>query len=176
MLEAMLRNPPETFSFGDDGSIPNNPALPLVVYRGGIDLAGTPHPAEVIERTFGRNGWGDLWRNGIAHYVHYHSGAHEALGLARGRARVRFGGNGGVEVELTAGDVAILPAGTGHQGLWESADLLVVGAYPPAGRYDLCRGSQAERMRALVSIPAVPLPAADPVFGRDGPLLQLWRT
>ena len=66
---------------------------------------------------------------------------HEVLGIARGRAKVRFGGDNGEEIDLNPGDVAVLPAGTGHHGLWVSADLVVVGAYPQAGRYDLCRGS-----------------------------------
>ena len=100
---------------------------------------------------------------------------HEALGVARGRATVRFGGDNGREIEIAAGDVAILPAGTGHQCLSRSPDLLVIGAYPPSGKYDLCRGSKADHARALASIPQVPLPAADPVFGPKGPLVALWR-
>jgi uncharacterized protein YjlB len=52
---------------------------------------------------------------------------------------------------------------------------VVIGAYPPSGRYDLCRGSKAEHARALVSIPKVPLPPTDPVFGPKGPLVALWR-
>lgn len=166
---------PETFMLADDGSIPNNPSLPLLVYRGGIDLAGTPDPAEVIEAAFRRNGWGDMWRNGIYPFVHYHSMIHEVLGMARGGARVRFGGEQGVELDLRSGDVAVLPAGTGHQNLWATPDLLVVGAYPPEGRLDLCRGSRAEHTRALKSIPRVPVPETDPVFGADGPLVTLWR-
>ena len=86
--------------FTDDGSIPNNPRLPFLVYRGAIDLSGTPDPEEVIEKTFARHGWGDMWRNGIYPYVHYHSMIHEALGIARGRARVRFGGAQGEELDL----------------------------------------------------------------------------
>lgn len=166
---------PETFMLADDGSIPNNPSLPLLVYRGGIDLAGTPDPAELIEAAFRRNGWGDMWRNGIYPFVHYHSMIHEVLGMARGGARVRFGGEQGVELDLRSGDVAVLPAGTGHQNLWATPDLLVVGAYPPEGRLDLCRGSRAEHARALKSIPRVPVPETDPVFGADGPLVTLWR-
>lgn len=166
---------PETFMLADDGSIPNNPSLPLLVYRGGIDLAGTPDPAELIEAAFRRNGWGDMWRNGIYPFVHYHSMIHEVLGMARGGARVRFGGEQGVELDLRSGDVAVLPAGTGHQNLWATPDLLVVGAYPPEGRLDLCRGSRAEHTRALKSIPRVPVPETDPVFGADGPLVTLWR-
>jgi len=167
---------PVTATFADDGMIPNNPTLPLVLHRGAIDLYGTPDPERLIEKTFAANGWGDMWRNGIFPYVHYHSMIHEALGVARGRAKVRFGGDSGREIEIAAGDVAILPAGTGHQCLAQSPDLLVIGAYPPSGKYDLCRGSKAEHARALASIPQVPLPGADPVFGPQGPLVALWRS
>src|ERR671915_328548 len=115
MAETTVATQPETFMLPDDGSsIPNNPSLPLLIYRSAIDLAGTPDPAEVIESVFGRNGWGDLWRNGIYPFVHYHSRIHEVLGMARGNARVRFGGEQGVTLELRGGDVAVLPAGTGH--------------------------------------------------------------
>ena len=174
MAESTVAVQPETFLFADDGSIPNNPSLPLLVYRNSIDLAGTPDPAEVIEAVFGRNGWGDMWRNGIYPFVHYHSMIHEVLGMARGSARVRFGGDQGATVDLRAGDVAVLPAGTGHQKLWATADLLVIGGYPPEGRLDLCRGSRAEHARALEAIPRVPLPETDPVFGAEGPLVRLW--
>jgi uncharacterized protein YjlB len=115
-----------------------------------------------------------MWRNGIYPYIHYHSMNHEAMGIARGRARVRFGGGKGQELELTHGDVVVLPAGTGHQCLRASPDLMVIGTYPRGGRYDLCRGSKSERAKAIKTIPHVPLPATDPVFGRTGPLLRLW--
>jgi uncharacterized protein YjlB len=161
--------------FADDGAIPNNPRLPFLHYRNAIDLSGTPDPEKLIESLFKRNGWGDMWRNGIFPYVHYHSMIHEGMGIARGRAKVRFGGDKGQELELTAGDVALLPAGTGHQCLWASSDLMVIGTYPKTGRYNLCRGSKAEHAKALASIPAVPLPDRDPVYGADGPLLELWR-
>lgn len=173
----MLTKPsaPETFMFADDGSIPNNARLPFVVYRSAFDLIGTPDPETVIETVFRGNGWGDMWRNGVYPYVHYHSMIHEGMGIARGRARVRFGGNRGLEVELAQGDVALLPAGTGHQCLWHSSDLMVIGAYPKSGRYDLCRGSKSEHAKALQTISRMPLPDADPVFGKDGPLMRLWR-
>lgn len=165
---------PEAYLFADDGSIPNNPRLPFLVYRGVIDLKGSPDPEELVEKTFLRNQWGEIWRNGIYPYVQYHSGIHEAMGLARGRAKVRFGGSQGQEIDIQAGDVVVLPAGTGHQGLWGSPDLIVVGAYPPSGRYDLCLGSKAEYAKALALIPTVPVPATDPVFGEHGALQQLW--
>jgi uncharacterized protein YjlB len=165
---------PQTFMFADDGSVPNNARLPFLVYRHAVDLIGKPDPEPVIEKLFRDHQWGDLWRNGIYPYVHYHSMIHEAMGIARGRAKVRFGGNKGQEVELMQGDVCVLPAGTGHQCLWASPDLMVIGAYPKVGKYDLCRGSRGEHAKALKTIPEVPLPATDPVYGKQGPLLRLW--
>jgi uncharacterized protein YjlB len=99
---------------------------------------------------------------------------HEAMGVARGRALVRFGGDHGKEFEIAAGDAAILPAGTGHQRLWASSDFRVVGAYPKAGTYDLVRPTKEAHARALQTIPKVPVLKTDPVFGASGPVIQLW--
>jgi uncharacterized protein YjlB len=161
--------------FKDDGGTPNNP-LPLILYRSPVDLAAATDPAALFEQLFAANGWGDSWRNGIYDYLHWHSRIHEVLGIARGEAKVRFGGDHGRVVTVKRGDVAILPAGTGHHCLAASADFLVVGAYPPAGTYDECRGSPAEHARALATIPRVARPRKDPVYGADGPLLELWTT
>ena len=107
--------------------------------------------------------------------MHYHSRTHEVLGIARGHARVRFGGNEGKIIALRSGDVVILPAGTGHQRISASKQLLVVGAYPPSGTYDECMPLPEHRERALKSIPKVPTPVKDPVYGKGGPLPELWR-
>jgi uncharacterized protein YjlB len=164
---------PLAFRFADDGLVPNNPALPFLVYRGAVDVTGRD-PAAAIERCFEAHGWGDMWRNGVYPFTHYHSRIHETLGVARGHARVRFGGNTGEELEIAAGDVAVLPAGTGHQRIAASSDLLVVGAYPPTGTYDLCRATPSDCARARATIPHVPLPPTDPLYGADGPLMALW--
>ena len=51
------------------------------------------------------NGWGRRrWCNGIYPFLHYDSRPHEALGIARGAATVRFGGAQGQEIEVEAGD------------------------------------------------------------------------
>jgi uncharacterized protein YjlB len=164
---------PLTFFFTDDGAVPNN-RLPFVVYKGAF--GASRDLASAIETAFHKNGWGNgLWHNGIYPFTHYHSQIHEVLGIAAGKARVRFGGSTGQELDVEAGDVALLPAGTGHQGLSSTPDLLVIGAYPPQGHYDLCRGTSAEHARALTTIPRVPLPDTDPLFGADGPLTKLWR-
>jgi uncharacterized protein YjlB len=173
---AVRRRKPKTFRFRDDGSIPNNPDLSAVLYPQAVQLGRAKDPAAVLETLFAANQWGESWRNGVYDYVHYHSSIHEVLGVARGRARLRLGGDKGKEVDVAAGDVLVLPAGTGHQCLMESEDFLVVGAYPPAGEYDLCRGSKAEHAKALKRIPEVPLPNSDPVFGKNGLLLKLWQS
>ena len=174
MPTATKRTVPIAHTFPDDGMVPNNPALPFVLYRDAIDLSGSPDPEKLIERTFAANGWCEMWRNGVYPFVHYHSMIHEAMGVARGRAKVRFGGKHGEEIEIGPGDVVILPAGTGHQCMTHSPDLVVIGANPPNGKYNLCRGSKAEHAKALASIPKVPQPATDPVFGPKGPLIELW--
>jgi uncharacterized protein YjlB len=169
------RSKPHAIMFRDDGSIPNNARLPFLLYRGAVGLTGSAEPAAILEELFNANDWGDSWRNGIYDYVHYHSRTHEVLGIARGHARIRFGGNEGKIIALRSGDVVILPAGTGHQRISASKNLLVVGAYPPSGSYDECMPLPEHHARALKSIPKVPTPAKDPVYGRGGPLQELWR-
>ena len=101
---------------------------------------------------------------------------YETLGVTRGRATVSFGGESGEAIDVGPGDVVILLSGTGHQCLAPTDDLVVVGAYPSSGTYNLCRDSKAEHTKALVSIPRVPRPETDPVFGPQGPLIMLWRS
>jgi uncharacterized protein YjlB len=160
--------------FADDGLVPNNPKLPFVHFRGAVNVKGDADPSAVFERLFDDNGWGGSWRNGIYDYVHYHPRTHEVLGVASGNARVRFGGNKGQTIALKPGDVVVLPAGTGHQALSASKDLVVVGAYPPQGKYEEYEGSLSEHGRAVRMIPKVALPRKDPIYGANGPLKRLW--
>lgn len=74
-----------------------------------------------------------------------------------------------------AGDVAILPAGTGHQCAFASPDFCVVGAYPPGPPMQITRPTPDNRAKALKTIPQVKLPKTDPVRGADGPLARLWK-
>ena len=163
----------DTFLFEDDGSIPNS-RLPLIVRQGAI-TPSSGDPARAFEQTFAKNGWTNGWRNGIYDYHHYHSTAHEVLGVAAGSATVRFGGEGGETVGLTAGDVAVIPAGVGHARIDQSDGLLVVGAYADGRDWDIIRDSDANAIGpARERIAAVPLPGADPVDGESGPLMKLW--
>lgn len=163
-------NEPQTFIFADDGAIPNS-RLPMLVYRQAVP----PDPA-AIEVLFTANHWPAAWRNGVHPFQHFHSNVHEALGVARGRGTVQFGGPGGQVLDLQAGDVVVLPAGVGHCRLEKSADFLIVGAYPDnAPGPDQHRGDPAEHDAVVHTIAAVAAPKADPVAGEAGALMRLWR-
>ena len=165
----------QAIRFDDDGETPNNSNLPMVVYRKAIALDGERDPAVPFERAFARHGWGDGWRNGIHSFRHFHTGAHEALGIARGRATVEFGGAKGQTLTVEAGDVVVLPAGTGHRRISSSSDLLVVGAYPRGSRVDQNRPGDIDHAQAIAAIASVAVPPMDPVYGATGPLKELWK-
>lgn len=158
--------------FDGDGVFPNS-RLPLLIYPAAI--APQEASPEAMEALFARNGWPPAWRYTVYPFHHYHSNAHEVLGIADGHAHVMLGGPKGREFDVTAGDVIVIPAGVVHQQLSKSADFLVVGGYP-AGNVsrDLLRGEPGERPKADRNIAAVPMPQSDPVAGADGPLLTHW--
>jgi uncharacterized protein YjlB len=163
----------EIYVFADDGIVPNNPTLPLVLYRGALGQAGDL--AARCEAMFEANGWPGAWRNGIYGHHHYHSTAHEVLGIVSGSARVRLGGDNGATVELRTGDVVVIPAGVAHKRESASADLLVIGSYPKGQRPDICRADAASHGTAADNVARVALPGSDPVTGRVDPLLDCWR-
>lgn len=163
----------ETHFLDSAPDIPNNPALPVLIYRKALP-AREKDKAGAFERLFLENGWRGVWRNGIFDYHHFHPDAHEALGIARGHVTVLLGGETGARLRLEAGDLAILPAGTGHKRLDSGGDLLVVGAYPKGQEnYQLCK-SGSPCGNAEQSIAGVPLPDTDPLLGKAGPLAQHW--
>ena len=158
--------------FADGGSIPNS-TLPVVIYRQAI--APGQASSEAMEALFDGNGWPSQWRSGVYDFHHYHSTAHECLGGARGTATLRLGGPDGRDFAVEAGDVVVLPAGTGHRRLTQDPEFLVVGAYPPGQDWDLLKGEDGERPAADKRIAQVPLPKTDPVGRQAGPLLDKWR-
>ena len=161
---------PLAFTFNDDGTIPNS-RLPLLVYRDAV-----PADAAAIERVFASNRWPPAWRDGVHPFHHFHSTAHEVLGVARGQASVLFGGPSGKVLQVRAGDVVVIPAGVAHCNQGQSDDLLIVGAYPDNGRApDLRRGKPNEHSAAQQAIVAVPMPEADPVDGVNGAVSGFWR-
>jgi uncharacterized protein YjlB len=155
--------------FADDGTFPNS-RLPLLFYEEALSR-GSVTP-EAFEQLFAENGWPPAWRSSVYQFHHYHSTAHETLGIARGSARIMLGGPEGREFEVQAGDAIVIPAGVAHKRLSSSGDFLVVGCYPPGQDWDLLRGEAGDRPGADANIAAVPLPVTDPV---GGTLVELWR-
>lgn len=164
-----------TFRFADAGAIPNNPRLPVLVYKQAA-------PAELrdsalaawFEENWPKHDWRAAWRYGVYEFPHYHSTAHEVLGVYRGRASLRLGGSGGATLVVEAGDMIVLPAGTAHQNLGASDDFHVVGGYPKGQDADLLRGRPGERPAADTRIAGVPLPQGDPLAGARGALVRAW--
>ncbi len=162
---------PELLPLKRNGWMPNNEALPVLLYRQAFPVSGDV--AAAMEAAFTKNGWPPQWRNGVYTFHHYHSTAHEVLGFARGSARLVLGGEGGHELTVHAGDVVLLPTGTGHCKLESSDDFLVVGAYPPGESWDICRS--APDQAAIERMRRVEFPASDPVEGPGGALVRHWR-
>lgn len=171
----MKKPDPMAFRFDGDQGTPNNPALPVLLYRGVVPALATGGAATWFETLFAANGWADGWRNGIHPFLHFHTGTHEVLGIASGWATVQLGGTAGRTLEFVAGDAVVLPAGTGHKRLDASEDLMVVGAYPGNGRIDQSRPGDMSMEAARRAVAAVPLPKTDPLLGAGGPLTRLWR-
>ncbi|OMF88404.1 cupin domain-containing protein [Paenibacillus sp. FSL R7-0273] len=159
----------ETFTLPQDGLLPNNPALPVIVYTGAL----RNHP-ERTEQLFNDNGWLNSWQNGVFSYHHYHSNAHEVLGVMSGTASLQLGGDAGRTLEVSAGDVLVLPAGTAHKLLHSSTGFRVAGAYPGGADYNTRLAEPDDLAAALQEIAEVPLPDSDPVYGKAGPLLEAW--
>ncbi len=148
----------ETWHAPPGGAIPNHPRYAVLIYHG---------IADARER-FAAHGWGGTWVDGVFDFHHFHSTSHEALAILDGSATLELGGPQGEAFEVAAGDVLVLPAGTGHRRA--RGTITVLGAYP-AGQedYDLLReadGAARERIAAL------PAPPEDPVGG-DG--VATWR-
>ena len=153
--------------------VPNNRLLPVILYR---KVFNDPHDADSLaarfETQFARNGWPPQWRAGVFDYHHFHSSAHEVLGVCAGAAEVIIGGPGGRVVRLEAGDVIVLPAGTGHCLRSSSGPFSVVGAYPPGQQWNIRRDALTEQERSAME--ALPFPHSDPVQGAQGPLVDRW--
>lgn len=157
----------------DDGVFPNNESCPLLVYQSVLVLP-KHDPAASIEALFEVNQWRNSWRNGVYSFHHYHSVAHEVLGVYSGTANVQMGGEDGIVLSVQQGDVVVIPAGVAHKNLGCSSDFRVVGAYPPGQSPDMKYGKTDERPQADQNIARVAFPAADPVYGTGGPLHVHW--
>ncbi|OJA06905.1 cupin [Halomonas sp. QHL1] len=163
---------PETLYFDSDetNGFPNSP-LPVLIYRQVLDISDAEKRADTFEAMFKRHGWPPAWRYHLYDFDHFHSTAHESLGIFRGQARARLGGPNGQELMLYAGDVLVLPAGVGHASLEADDDFCMVGAYPPGQDPEIERGDPTQLAEAQARVASVVLPKNAPV---GGSLETLW--
>jgi len=105
----LLMTPPDVHHLDEAGAIPNS-GLPVLLYTA-VDGVRT---ARDCAELFAGNGWLGAWVDGIYAFHHFHSTAHEVLGIVAGSASVVLGGPRGRRFDVTRGDVLVLPAGTGH--------------------------------------------------------------
>ena len=157
----------------ENDTFPNNPNLDLCILKQ-VFPPDADNLVDLIEQCFQTNGWPPAWRNGLYDIHHYHSTAHEALGVYSGWIQGCFGGPGGIVQTASAGDVIIIPAGVSHKNVEQSSDFRVVGAYPEGQPWNMKYGQPGERLQVDKEIQQVTLPRTDPVYGAGGPLLKIW--
>lgn len=161
-----------TFQLAGHDWVPNHPHLPVILYRQALCEESGEGLASAFEQAFAAHGWPPQWRDGVYDYHHYHSTAHEVLGVAAGSAVLTIGGPGGRDIAVAAGDAILLPVGTGHRAVSSSRDFLVVGAYPRGQDWDICREAAGPETRLRMA--SLPFPEGDPVLGPGGPASQWW--
>jgi uncharacterized protein YjlB len=156
---------PRKLYFARGSDVPNS-TLPALLFRS-VVAPNAGGKSQSFRQAFRKNGWTGLWTDTIYDYTHFHSNAHEVLGIAEGKVTVKLGGEDGRLFRLKAGDMLVLPAGMAHRRVGGDDGLKVIGAYPPGqSHFDMKRRGRA--------VPAVPLPSTDPFYGEDGPLVHLW--
>lgn len=148
-MEAQINKDCEVVSFqlSENGNYPNNLKLPILLYKNAFHFEELD-PAAVIESVIKDNNWGGSWRNGIYDFQHYHSTAHEVLGVYGAWAEVQLGGYGNKIIRIEKDDVLILPTGTVHKRINSGDGFAVGGAYPANQRWDMNYGKESELERA----------------------------
>jgi len=158
----------------ENENFPNNQKLLVLLYKN-VFKFNESDPASTIERVFTENNWGGSWRNGIYNFHHYHSTAHEALGVYAGWAEVQLGGPESEILRIEKGDLVVLPVGTAHKKINSGDGFAVVGAYPDGQSWDMNYGKPEEKESAKLNISKVTLPKNDPVFGKNGKMFEYWK-
>lgn len=124
-------------------------------------------------------------------YIHYHPNVHEAYAVILGSSTLYLGldvtantsdnpeTENCAEVEVSTGDVIVLPAGVSHCSKDYSPEYRYLAAYPKEGeKYRLVRDIHVKRLDTydnsgdIAKAKRVPIPA-DPIFGSQG-LPQIW--
>ena len=164
---------PETHTLVDNGIFPGN-VLPVLHYKNAFKLP-LIFPARIIRQAFQQNNWTNNWRDGIYTFDHYHSLTHEVIGVYKGKTTLQLGGDDGLQLEIKKGDVIVIPAGVAHRNLGRETDVLCIGGYPEGKDFDMNFGKPGERPQTDQNIASLKLPDTDPVTGKSGSLVSLWK-
>ncbi|KAL4969942.1 cupin domain-containing protein [Aspergillus stella-maris] len=168
----------QTYFLGPTPHAPNS-GLPIIHYRG---VLPEPLTEESVTEFLTRDRWEKRGTWGHIPIRHFHPNSHECYGIFQGFSKLLLGVGGsdtagGLKVNVRAGDVIVLPAGTAHSCAESSKDYRYIGVYPqgcPRWRNEM--GSKSIDLASLrKETENVSMPEADPVYGVGGPLMQLWR-
>mmetsp|Transcript_26849 Transcript_26849/g.53618 ORF Transcript_26849/g.53618 Transcript_26849/m.53618 type:complete len:227 (-) Transcript_26849:62-742(-) len=149
---------------GYDGTFPNNPDHPLLLFRGSSKFTGDE---KECRRTLRKAGWTAPWKWIVFPYHHYHSSAWELLLCVQGAAVLKLGGETGPEVKIGVGDIMLIPPGFVHKQLASSDGFSVLGSYPSVIGKDVevdeLRGTATEEQ--LENILSCCAPEVEPITG-----------
>lgn len=161
----------------DDGTFPNNKEYPLLLYK----RAFLGSQSEATQRIMESGNWTSPWVWGIFPYHHYHSTAWELLLCTQGEADIQVGGPRGPTLEVTRGDLMLIPPGLAHKQVRDAGGFTLLGSYPNndrsaahLGPVDTIRGSPTMKQRE--NIVACRLPPKDPFFGWTVDEIVLFRS
>ncbi|TDZ36883.1 Uncharacterized protein C8035_v006477 [Colletotrichum spinosum] len=121
---------------------------------------------------------------------HFHPNTHECYGIFQGSSELVFGEGtsdpkgSGITCNVKAGDVVVVPAGVAHASTPEAkedteAEYRYIGVYPedsPHYRSELGKKDLKEKAGLIEEVAAVPVPPQDPLYGRSGPLVKIWKS
>lgn len=158
--------------FEPDGGIPNS-RLPLVFWRNRLPKEARGGAAATA--LYRGNGWQGTWVYTVFPYWHFHTRGHEVLACVSGSARIGFGGDHGIKVDVQVGDVCMIPAGVGHRKFDASSNFLIAGGYPPGQEGNIVRPGDLDEERIRGEVAAVKLPETDPISGHADGVVAVWR-
>uniref|UniRef100_A0A7S4NFK5 Cupin type-2 domain-containing protein n=1 Tax=Odontella aurita TaxID=265563 RepID=A0A7S4NFK5_9STRA len=148
----------------DDGIFPNNPQFPLLLYKSAF--SGSSSDGEHLITSGVK--WTPPWAWGVFPYHHYHTTAWELLLCVRGSADVQIGGENGPTVNISRGDLALIPPGVAHKEMSSEGGFTLLGSYPTerwTGSIDTVTGQPTEEQRRNIADCYVP--PKDPLFGLE---------
>src|SRR4029434_4846041 len=98
--ENVIMKRPSKLHFPKGDDVPNS-NLPALLFLSVLPPKASDKGCR-FRQAFEKNGWVGLWTDTIYDYTHFHSNAHEVLGIAEGKVTVLLGGEKGRQFRLKA--------------------------------------------------------------------------